>query len=221
MKQEMILGLALALSAVFGVAQEKGAATGAKILYGNDFEKAELDKVPSEFLVLDGGFAVKQEGTNKFLELPGAPLETFGFLFGPTSESDVVVTAKMRGTAKGRRLPTFALGLNGVSGYRLQVSPAKKALELFKGDEPVATVPFEEKLGAWMKLRLQLVTVGESGWKVEGKVWLENSSEPEKAQIVFAEKTKPIPGRASVWGSPYSGTPIQFDDLKLEDLAEK
>jgi len=106
----------------------------AKAIYENDFEKSALDKVPDDFLVLDGQFAVKEEGGNKFLELPGAPLDTFGVLFGPTEKEDTAVSARIFGTGKGRRYPTFAVGLNGqgTSAYRLQVSPAKKALELLK-----------------------------------------------------------------------------------------
>src|SRR5687767_2573183 len=100
-------------------------------LYETDFEKAQIDKVPDDFLVLDGGFAVKEESGNKSLELPGAPLETFGVLFGPTESSGLAVTARIQGTGKGRRFPTFAVGLNGVSGYKLQISPAKKLVELF------------------------------------------------------------------------------------------
>ena len=216
MKQKIFFGLAFALTTVFVVAQEnKINSSAGKVIYENNFEKADVGKVPADFLVLDGGFTVKQDGTNQFLELPGAPLETFGVLFGPTGESDVAVTAKIRGTGKGRRFPTFALGLNGVGGYKLQVSPAKKALELFRGDELLASVPFEEKLGPWMTLRLQIRKNSEVEWKVEGKVWSENSPEPKQPQIVFAEKTKPVAGRASIWGSPYAETPIQFDDLKV------
>src|SRR5881394_3431200 len=112
-----------------------------KQLYENNFEKAELDKVPEEFLVLDGGFVVKEEGGNKFLELPGAPLETFGVLFGPTVTNNVSAAARIFGTGKGRRSPTFAVGLNGVAGVKLQVSPAKKLVELYKGEEVVASAP--------------------------------------------------------------------------------
>jgi len=171
--------------------------------------------VPSDFLVLDGGFAVKQDGANQFLELPGAPLETFGVLFGPTVETDTVVTAKIRGSAKGRRFPTFAVGLNGVGGYRLQISPAKKLLELYKGDDVVATAPFEGKLDSWFWLRLENKKFTDGEWKISGKVWPEKSTEPEDPAISFLEKSKPIAGRASIWGSPYSGTPILFDDLKV------
>lgn len=216
MKQKIFFTLTLVLIATACRAQEvKTNSPVEKTLYENNFEKAELDKVPSEFLVLDGGFAVKQDGTNKLFELPGAPLETFSVLFGPTVEADVAVSAKFRGTPKGRRFPTFAIGLNGVGGYKLQISPAKKALELTKGDEVVATVPFEEKIGSWITLQLQTRQISESEWKIEGNVWLESSAKSKEPLITFAEKTKPVSGRASIWGSPYAGTPIQFDDLKI------
>src|SRR5947209_3617167 len=94
-----------------------------KTLYENNFEKAEIGKVPLEFLVLDGGFSVKKEAGNKFLELPGAPLDSFAVQFGPAESSALGVLARIRGTAKGRRYPTFGLGLYGVAGYRLQISP--------------------------------------------------------------------------------------------------
>src|SRR6184192_2726681 len=106
-----------------------------KAIYENDFEKTGLNKVPDDFLVLDGQFAVKEEGGNRFLELPGAPLDTFGALFGPTATDGHAVSARVFGTGKGRRYPTFAVGLNGqgTSAYRLTGSPAKRCVELFKG----------------------------------------------------------------------------------------
>src|ERR1700709_2501210 len=107
------------------VAFSHGHAEDAKALYENDFEKTEVGKVPGDFIVLDGGFAVKEEAGNKFLELPGSPLgEGSGFVFGPTEKSNVVVSARINSTKKGRRFPTFAVGLLGQGGYRLQVSPA-------------------------------------------------------------------------------------------------
>src|SRR5207302_2909423 len=87
----------------------------AKVIYENNFEKAEVGKVPEDLLVLDGAFAVKEEGGNKFLELPGAPLDSFGLLFGPTESVGLAVSARVYGTAKGRRFPTFGIGANGVS----------------------------------------------------------------------------------------------------------
>src|SRR6266849_6762105 len=51
-----------------------------KSLYQNDFEQAEVGKAPDDFLILEGGFAVKLEAGNKFLELPAAPLDSFAAL---------------------------------------------------------------------------------------------------------------------------------------------
>src|SRR5438045_2365863 len=183
-----------------------------KAIYENDFEKAELNKVPEDFLVLDGQFAVKQEGGERFLELPGAPLDTFGVLFGPTEKEGTAVSARIFGTAKGRRYPTFAVGLNGqgTSAYRLQVSPAKKALELFKGDEVKSSAPYEWQPGTWTRLRLQVRKVKEGEWKVEAKAWIDGSKEPSAPVISFHESEQPVAGRASIWGSPYATTPIRF-----------
>ena len=192
----------------------------AKPLYENDFEKAALGKVPDDFLVLDGQFAVKEEGGNKFLELPGAPLDTFGVLFGPTEKEGTAVSARIFGTGKGRRYPTFAVGLNGqgTSAYRLQVSPAKKALELFKGDDLKCTVPYEWQSGAWTRLRLQVRKVKDGQWKVEGKVWTDK--EPSAWLVSFDEREQPVAGKASIWGSPYATTPIRFDELKVASATD-
>src|SRR6266478_454181 len=61
----ILLGLAFPLSAQ------------TNILYQNDFQQASLGKLPEDFLVLDGAFSVKEENGNKFMELPGAPLDSF------------------------------------------------------------------------------------------------------------------------------------------------
>src|SRR5687767_11831355 len=125
------------------------------VLYENNFEKAELQQVPDDMMVMDGGFAVREESGNKFLELPGAPLETFGVLFGPTEPTGISVSARVFGTGKGRRFPAFSVGLNGVGGYKLQVSPAKKLLELYRADDVLASVSFQWESGTWTLLRLQ------------------------------------------------------------------
>ncbi len=187
-------------------------------LYQNDFEQAEAGKAPDDFLILEGGFAVKQEAGNKVLELPGAPLDSFAALFGPTESSNVVVSAAIDGVGKGRRFPTFGVGLNGVAGYKLQVSPAKNMLEIYKDQQAKASIPFEWKSGEWTMLRLQLRAVKAGGWKIEGKAWLKGKSEPPDWMISFEEKEEPPSGRPSVFGSPLSGTPIKFDDLMVQGI---
>jgi hypothetical protein len=184
-------------------------------LYQNDFEKAEIGKVPDEFLVLDGGFAVKEDGGNKFLELPGAPLDSFGVLFGPTEKENVAVSARIFGTAKGRRMPVFAVALGGVGGYKLQISPAKKALELYKGDNLKKSVDYDWKSGQWTTLNLQIVKAKEGEWTVQGKAWKEGAPAPANWTMELTESEQPPSGRPAVLGSPYATTPIRFDDLKV------
>src|SRR5579862_4161785 len=192
-----------------------GATQAEKALYENNFEQATLDQAPADFLVLDGAFAVKAGEGNKYLELPGEPVENFGLLFGPTTNAGVCVSARIQGTAKGRRFPSFGIGLNGPSGYKLKVSPAKGALEIYKADDVLASVPYSWKSGAWTMLRLRVRAAGEGAWKIEGKAWLQTESEPKDWMIASEEKAAPHPGRAGLWASPYSGTPIRFDDLLL------
>ena len=181
-------------------------------LYTNNFEKAELDKVPSEFLVLDGAFAVKEADGNKFLELPGAPLDTFGVIFGPTVKENISVTARAFGTKKGRRFPSFGLGLGGPAGYKIKVSPAKEKLELYKGDNVVASAPLQWESGKWISLRLFVAKKGDA-WIIQGRHWTGN--EPSDWQISWEEKDSPPEGRSSVTAEPYATTPIRFDDIAV------
>ena len=192
-----------------------------KPLYENNFEKAEVGKVPEDFLVLNGVFAVKAEGGNKFLELPGAPVDDFAVQFGPTEGAGVAVSARVYGTSTGRRAPVLAVGLNGVGGYELQVAPAKKALELFKGEERVASSPFTWESGAWTMLRLQVRKVKDGEWKVEGRAWKQGTPGPIQWLIAYDEKAEPPTGRAFVSGHPFSGTPIRFDDLVVGPATAK
>jgi len=199
-------------------------------LYREDFSMTATGSLPTGLLVLDGGFAVQQQGDCKFLELPGAPLETYGVLFGPPDKTaaaraastqkpvtptNVLVQARIFGTAKGRRFPTFAVATGGVGGYRLQVSPGKQELELFRGDTDQASVPFTWTPGAWLWLRLEVRQIEPGAWRIEGRTWKDGAAPPADPTVVWIDKQAPKPGRASVWGSPFSGTPIRFDDLSV------
>ncbi len=184
-----------------------------KTLYENHFEKETVGQTPSEFLVLDGGFVVKEENGNKFLELPGTPLDSFAVQFGPSQTDNMAVSVRINGTVKGRRYPTFGVGINGSAGYRLQVSPAKKALELLRDQEVKKSIAYEWKSGQWTKLRLQLRKLKEGQWKVEAKAWEEGSSEPQQWMLSAEETESPSTGRTSVFASPFSGTRVQFDDF--------
>ena len=195
-------------------------ALAAEPLYKNNFEKTQIGEVPDDFLVLDGDFAVKQEGGNKYLELPGAPLDAFGFMFGPSARHGNEISARMFGTKKGRRYPVFGIALNGVNGYRLQVAPAKRAIELLKGSAVVAKVPFRWGGGEWLRLALRVEQTGAAEWTVSGRVWADGKKAPAKPTITHKEAKEPRNGKPSIWGSPYSGTPIRYDDIVVKKTAK-
>ena len=204
-------------SIVFGFASFLGAtAAEAPSSYQNDFEKAAVGPVPEDMMVLDGGFGIAVAEGNKYLELPGSPLETYGVIFGPSAASGQSVQARIRGTGQGRRFPVFGIGLNGIAGYRLRVSPAKKALEICKGDDVVTSVNFIWESGSWTVLRLELAKVKEGEFIVRGKAWKDGGKEPADWTVQSTVTTEVPVGRPSLWGSPYAGTPIQFDDLRVE-----
>lgn len=131
------------------------------------------------------------------------------------------MSARIFGTSKGRRFPTFAVGLNGVGGYRLQVSPGKKLIELFKGDNLMTSIPYEWPSGTWTHLRLEIKKADNEGWNVLGKVWIAGEAEPAKPILSAKEKEEPVAGRSSIWGSPFAGTPIRYDDLTVTHISGK
>lgn len=203
------------LCGLLGFCAASFAAEAVKPLYENSFEATEVGKVPDDLMVLGGEFVVRADGTNKLLELPGAPLDSFSVQFGPAEKENIAVSARIFGTSKGRRAPTFGVGLGGVSGWKLQLSPGKKALELLKDSEIKSSVAMEWRPGEWTRFRFQIRKIKDGEWKIEGRAW-QGTNKPKDWMISASENEEMISGKASVMGSPFSGTPIWFDDLKVE-----
>lgn len=206
------LATLLAGSLLVSAAPQLAAAEPAA-LFAQDFTQVPTGELPADYLVLNGVFAVKEEGGNKFAELPGAPLEDFGFLFGPSEADSVEVSARVFATKTGRKFPTFAAGVNGGGGFKIRVAPAKKAIELVKGEDVVKSVPFEWKSGEWTSLKLR-IRKADGAFKVEAKAW-QGATEPAEWTIAADEKEALPAGKCGVWGLPFSGTPIRFDDLRV------
>ncbi|HOC00979.1 MAG TPA: hypothetical protein PKM43_19790 [Verrucomicrobiota bacterium] len=224
-------GLLFVLAFLCGALHARGGESA--VLYRNDFTQAEIGTLPDGMLALNGKFAVREEAGNRFLELPGTPLDTYGVLFGPAGREDgagsrgsdqsaeidnLSVTARIHGTNTGRRYPAFAVGLGGVSGYRLQVSPGKRKLELSRGDADQVSVPFEWTPGGWLWLKLEVRKTNTAEWTIRGKVWKEGTTAPSSWTITRTDTAAPKPGRSSIWGSPFADTPIRFDDVSVERI---
>lgn len=196
----------------------------APAFYTASFEDVDEGALPDDFMVLNGDFSVTAEDGTKFMELPGAPLESFVVLFGPAGKENRAVSVRIQGTRKGRLYPAFAVGLNGIGGYRLKVTPTRRAVELFRGPEDggerVASAPLKWQTGEWTNLKLQVRAAGEGKWQIDGSAWIDGEPEPEDWLVSYVDEQEPYPGRASVSASPYSGTPIRFDDLVVAKAGE-
>lgn len=184
--------------------------------YSNDFEQAKPGAPPADLMVLNGAFTVVRVDGNNCLELAPDPLDGDGLLFGPTGAATGTVSARIWAAATGRRFPEFGIGANDAGGYKLIVVPAQGTIELRKGDDAKASAHFAWKSGTWTHLALRVEKLPDGKYAIRGKAWVEGSPEPKEWMVSTKEDQPPAAGRASIWGMPYSGKPIRFDDLKWE-----
>ncbi len=207
----MLLASALAAAAAASAAD--------KPLYIQDFDA--LQEVPDEIMQLNGEFTLVPDGTGKAMALTPTPLDTDNCLFGPPSKDAIAARARIRGSAKGHQSPTFGIGVNGVSGFILRLATAKKQVELVRDEEVLASKPYTWKSDTWTRFLLQVHPASPTSWVVEGKVWPDGEAEPAEWLVTTTSEKAPSPGRASLWGVPYGGKPILFDNLEVAPAAVK
>jgi hypothetical protein len=185
-------------------------------LFAENFDTAAAGKPGKDFLLFAGAFEVKDAGGgNNVLELPGDPLDTFGAMFGPADQSLIDVRAKVWAASTGKRFPEFGIGAADVSGYRLLLLPRQKRLVLRKADVELASVPYEAwATETWTQFRLTIEPAGDA-WRLTGAAWPAAGDESKGAKLTYDEKQKPANGRGSVWGLPFSGKPIRYDDIEV------
>ena len=188
--------------------------------FSENFDAMPPGKPPKEkVLIVAGAFEVKDVGGgNKVLELPGDPLESFCAMFGPSDSSAIDVRAKVWAATSGKRYPELGIGAADFSGYRLLLLPRQKRLVLRKAEVELASVPYDGWASeTWTAFRLTVEPAGDA-WRITGHAWPATGDEGKAVKVVFDEKEKPAPGRGSVWGMPFSGKPIRYDDLEVRVL---
>lgn len=213
------LCLALVVASGGLVADEPKPITGP---YSTDLEKMEPGAPPEELFILHGAFTVVEKDGNKFLELAGSPVDSYGVLFGAKDLLTSEASAKIYGTNTGKMFPEFGVGTNDSSGWKIWMLPGQNALILRKKEaEEIARVPYQWTSGAWTSMKLRVTSSGEGKWLIEGKAWPADQKEPQAWTISTTDTVAPPAGQASIWGHPYSDTPIRFDDLSSAPVAAK
>lgn len=196
------------------VACQAGAGELKKLNY--DCEKWTEGEPPAEVFVVDGTIRIKEKDGNKAIEIGIDPLVDGCAMLGSSANGSASIQARAFASKNGRSFPRFGIGVHGQSGYRLIVLCAKKELQLVKNDQVIKSAPYEWTSDAWMNLKLEALKDAQGKWSISGKAWPAGVAEPVEPQIKHEDSTLKGQGKCSIWGTPFSGTPICFDDMKLE-----
>lgn len=188
--------------------------------FEENFSSLEVGSEPENLFILDGAYAVSQEENDKRLTLPGSPVGDFGLLFGPrVREKSLGLTFSFFATKKGRRLPALAAGLGGVRSYRFRLNAATRQILLFRQDVEIGKVAYQWESGAWSRVRFQALPGDGEKTRIRLKLWKRGEEEPKEWLFDEIDPSAFAGGKCALWGYPYAGTPIHFDDLKIESKA--
>lgn len=173
---------------------------------------------PAEVFVLDGRVSIADKDGGKAVMIdPGTELVEASAQFGDSAAGSATIQARVFASKKGRSTPRFGLSVHGMSGYRLYVNPAKKLLELVKADQVVATAPFTWTSDAWLNLKIEAKKVAGDAWSITASAWpTTEAAAPATPQLKHEDKGLKGQGKCAIWATPYSNTPIFFDDIQIE-----
>jgi len=170
---------------------------------------------PKEVFVVDGTIKIAAHEGNKAIVIDPNPITDASAQLGSSAAGSASIEARILATKRGRSTPRFGVSVHGLSGYRLLVNPAKKALELVKNDQTLATLPHTWSSGTWLKLKLEAKKGAADAWIITGKVWPADAAEPAEPIIKHEDKALKGQGKCAIWATPFSGEPVFFDDIKI------
>lgn len=174
-------------------------------------------EVPKEVFIVEGKIQITAKDGNKAIVIdPAAELTDACAQLATSAAGESSIEARVFASKRARSVPKFGVSVHGMSGYRLLVNAAKKQLELVRNDTVAASVPFTWTSDAWLKLKLEVKRGAGDAWLITGKAWAADASEPAEATIKAEDKGLKGQGKAGVWGTPYSQTPIYFDDITVK-----
>ncbi len=148
------------------------------------------------------------------------PLTEASIQLGKSLKGSGEVVARIKGIQKRRSYPRFGVALHGLSGFRLRVVPARKEIELVRGEEVIQSAPFEWSNEQWHFVQLRAQKLAGERWSISGWAWAEASKKPKSPLVEYISEVQRLQGKSSIVGTPYSGQPILFDDVVIRELAE-
>ncbi len=171
---------------------------------------------PKEVFVVDGTVKVATHDGNKAIVIDPVPITDASAQLGVSASGTASIEARILATKRGRSTPRFGISVHGMSGYRLLVNPAKKTLELSKGDQAVTAVPFTWASGQWLKVKLEVGKEPSGTWSIHGKAWPSDAAEPATPLIKHKDNGLKGQGKCAIWATPFSGEPVFFDDIQVK-----
>lgn len=172
-------------------------------------------EVPKEVFVVDGTLKIGARDGNKAIVVDPNPITDASAQLAESASGNATIEARVLALKRGRSTPRFGISVHGMSGHRLIVNPAKKLLEIVKGDQTLASVPYTWTADAWMKLKIEAKKGEGTAWTITGKAWPADGAEPAEAQVKYDDKNLKGQGKCALWATPFSGEPVYFDDIKI------
>lgn len=170
---------------------------------------------PKEVFIVDGTIKIGARDGNKAIVIDPNPVTDASAQLAVSASGNASIEARILALKRGRSTPRFGVSVHGMSGHRLIVNPAKKSLDLVKGDQTLATVPFAWTSEVWVKVKLEAKKAAGDAWDISGKAWPADAAEPAKPLIKHEEKNLKGQGKCAIWATPFSGEPVFFDDIKI------
>jgi len=186
------------------------------IEFEENFTKAPNEVEPENLFILDGEFLVKTIEDNKLLELSGSPVGDFGFLFGPrVKEKAIELQFSFYSSKQGRRFPAIAAGIGGIRGYRFRWNASSQKILLYRDDVLLIEKVQGWESSSWWQIRFQILPLQTGKNLIRLKLWQKEKEEPQHWLLEHRDQLLFKGGKCVLWAFPYSGMPIQFDDLKI------
>lgn len=190
-----------------------------KVEFEENFSGLSPQDEPENLFILDGSFLVDQDKAGKQLELSGRPVGDFGFMFGPrVREKAMELNFSFLSSKQGRRYPAIAAGIGGIRGYRFRWNASTRKIFIYNDETLLSEKIFTWESEQWWKIRFQVIPLKQDKNLLKLKIWPRDLEEPKTWLVEHFDDILFKGGKCVIWGYPYAGTPIQFDDIKILSL---